>query len=313
MISILQEEEVKSRGSLYRTVEILKRLNELKRLSVSALAMEYGVSERTIRRDFELIRDIFGDFIVKDGEFYRAYDKFLLDGVLHSSDLMTLANIVNLFTTLQKQTLIASDTKELIKHSMSIYDFKSRPFENIENLDTIKKLEHAIKFQKEIEIKYTIERFTSYSIFWAYKITFLNENFYLVGVNATKDKVEYRRVSMIDEVKYTKKSFFKNRDVEQFLDSIQTPWARYGRDTLLVKIRVDVSVRRFFIKKKYLPSQEISHTFDNGDVEVTYRVSSYKEVEELIIKWLPHVRVISPRRLNKSIKKSLNKKLNALF
>jgi DeoR/GlpR family transcriptional regulator of sugar metabolism len=43
------------KSSLYRTIEILKRLNEGKRLYVTRLAEEYGVSERTVRQDFKLI------------------------------------------------------------------------------------------------------------------------------------------------------------------------------------------------------------------------------------------------------------------
>jgi len=204
-----KRKKVNQRSSLYRTISILKRLNEAQKLCVSHLALEYEVSERTIRRDFELIRDIFGDFISKDGECYKAYNKMLLDDVLHATDLMTLANIVNLFGTTQKQSLITPHTKELIKRSMSVYDFKSRPFENMQNLDILKKLEHAIKFQKEIKIRYTTERTTSYTLFWAYKILFLNENFYLVGVNASKDVVEYRRITMIEDVTYTKKELFQ--------------------------------------------------------------------------------------------------------
>jgi len=307
-----KRKKVNQRSSLYRTISILKRLNEAQKLCVSNLALEYEVSERTIRRDFELIRDIFGDFISKDGECYKAYNKMLLDDVLHATDLMTLANIVNLFGTTQKQSLITPHTKELIKRSMSVYDFKSRPFENMQNLDILKKLEHAIKFQKEIKIRYTTERTTSHTLFWAYKILFLNENFYLVGVNASKDVVEYRRITMIEDVTYTKKSFFKNSHIEEFFDSMQTPWASYSNPKVDIRLRVDVSIRRFFIKKKYLPSQRITHTFDNGDIEVVYTVTNYKEVEELIIKWLPKVRIISPRNLNKMIKKVLAKKLHSL-
>ena len=93
---------------------------------------------------------------------------------------------------------------------------------------------------------------------------------------------------------------------------MQTPWASYANPKVDIRLRVDVSIRRFFIKKKYLPSQRITHTFDNGDIEVVYTVTNYKEVEELIIKWLPKVRIIAPRNLNKMIKKVLAKKLHSL-
>ena len=300
------------KSSLYRTIEILKRLNDGKQLCVTRLADEYGVSDRTIRRDFELIRELFGDFMSKEGECYRAYKKVLLDEVLHATDLMTLANIVNLFGVTQKESLISEHTQALIKQSMNVYDFKSRPFENMTNLDVVKKLEHAIKFRKEIKLRYRTERSVTHTLFQPYRILFLNENFYLVGVNASKTTVEYRRISMIESVEYTPKNFFIDKEVDTFFQNLQTPWAAFGKEEMLVRLRVEVSIRRFFLKKKYLPSQEVVHTFDNGDIEVHYRITNPREIEELIIKWLPKIRIIAPRNLNKMIKRTLKKKLEAL-
>ena len=301
------------KSSLYRTIEILKRLNESKQLCVTRLAQEYEVSERTIRRDFELIRELFGDFMSKEGECYRAYKKVLLQDVLSATDLMTLANIVNIFDITSKESVITEQTEALIKKSMLVYDFKSRPFENMKNQEVIKQLEHAIKFNKEIKIVYKTERTISERVFHPYKILFLNENFYLVGENVSKSNFEFLRISLIEEVSYTKKTFFVHKDIVEFIKKVQTPWAVFGREETTVRLRVDCSIRRYFILKKYLPSQEVVAYFDNGDIEVQYRVSNFKELEELVIKWLPKIRVIYPRPLKKMVKRSLQKKLKGLL
>jgi predicted DNA-binding transcriptional regulator YafY len=300
------------KSSLYRTIEILKELNAGKKLCVTNLATAYEVSDRTIRRDFELIKEIFGDFMGKEGECYQAYQKVLLEEVLNATDLMTLANIVNLFGIIQKESLISEKTQALIEQSMSVYDFKSRPFENVKDREILKKLEHSIKFKKEIKIRYRTERAITQDRFQPYKILFLNENFYLVGINSSKNTVEYRRVTMIEEVEYTKKSFFIDKEVEKFFVNLQTPWASYGRREMLVRLRAEVSIRRYFMKKKYLPSQEIVHTFENGDIEIHFRITNPREVEELIIKWLPRIHIIAPRSLQKMIKRSLEKKMSTL-
>ena len=300
------------KSSLHRTIEILKHLNEGKQLCVTRLAEEYEVSDRTIRRDFELIKELFGDFMSKEGECYRAYKKVLLDEVLHATDLMTLANIVNLFGVTQKQSLISDKTKALVDKSMLVYDFKSRPFENIKDHEVIKKLEHAIKFTKEIKMQYKTERASQKTLFHPYKILFLNENFYLVGVNASKNHVEYRRITMIESIEYSKKTFFINTQVSSFFQKLQTPWATFGKEEVTVRLRAEVSIRRYFMKKKYLPSQEIVHTFENGDIEVQYTITNFREVEELIIKWLPRMQIIAPKNLEKMIKRTLAKKMYSL-
>ena len=300
------------KSSLYRTIEILKELNAGKKLCVSNLAMVYEVSDRTIRRDFELIKEIFGDFMSKEGECYQAYEKVLLEEVLSATDLMTLANIVNLFGIADKHALISNKTKALVEQSMSVYDFKSRPFENMKNKEVIKKIEHAIKFNKEIKIRYKSERALTEAKFHPYKILFLNENFYLVGENASKSQFEFRRIAMIEEVIDTKKIFFAHKEIHTFIKSIQTPWAVFGQKEMLIRLRVANKVRRFFIFKKYLPSQEVVHTFDDGDIEVHYSVSSLHELEELVIKWLPNVRVIAPQGFKKMLKRTLKQKLLSL-
>lgn len=300
------------RSSLYRTLEILKLLNEGKKLCVSNLAKIYEVSDRTIRRDFELIRELFGDFVSKNGECYQAYKKVLLDDVLNATDLMTLANIVNLFDITQKESLISDKTKALIKKSMTVYDFKSRPFERVENHDVVKELEHAIKFRLTIKIQYKTERQDTKTLFNPYKIVFVNENFYLVGIKVSNQSVEFRRITMIKSVEFTKKQFLIDSKVESFLKAIQTPWATFGKEEIVVKLRVEVPIRRYFQRKKYLPSQKIVHTFENGDIEVHYTITNFREVEDLIIKWLPRIRVIAPRNLQKMLKRSLRQKLGAL-
>lgn len=300
------------KSSLYRTIEILKHLNEGKKLCVSQLAQIYEVSDRTIRRDFELIRENFEDFMSKEGECYQAYKKVLLQEVLSATDLMTLANIVNLFGITQKQSLISEKTAGLIKKSMSVYDFKSRPFESIKNHDIIKKLEHAIKFQKEIQIRYQTEHTTLESNFHPYKILFLNENFYMVGENISKHSFEFRRISMITTLIYKNKTFIPNQEIQHFIKTIQTPWAAFGKKEIVVKLRVYKSIRRYFIFKNYLTSQKVVKEYENGDILVEYKVSNIRELEELVIKWLPRIEVISPRYFKKSIQKTLKIKMNAL-
>jgi predicted DNA-binding transcriptional regulator YafY len=300
------------KSSLYRTIEILKMLNEGKKLCVSQLAMSYEVSDRTIRRDFELIKELFGDFMSKEGECYRAYQKVLLEEVLSAKDLMTLANIVNLFGLTSMQSNISEETEALVKKSLTVYDFKSRPFENMQKHEVIKDLEHAIKFSKEVKIHYQTARGEIQKYFHPYRILFLNENFYLVGENHTKNKFQFLRVSMIVGVSFTKKSFFHHQDIKKFIETIQTPWADFGKPMIKVRLRFDRKVAKYFILKKFLPSQEVVHTFENRDIEVNFHVTNLREVDDLVIKWLPHVRVIAPRGLHRMVKKTLNKKLTSL-
>ena len=300
------------KSSLYRTVTILKRLNEGKRLCVDTLALEYEVSERTIRRDFVLIQELFGDFISKEGVCYWAYQKVLLDDVLNASDLMTLANIVTLFNLADRSALITKETQSLVKHALQVYDFRTRPFESLPNREVLKKLEHAIKFHKSVKIRYRSEKAVTHANFHPYRILFLNENFYLVGENHSKKHFEFRRIALIEEVNYRSQTFIPHSDIDAFIRTIQTPWANFGASDKSVQLRISKKVKRFFMLKKYIPSQSVIEEFDDGDILVEFRVTNYHEVEELIIRWLPDVEVVSPKNLKKMVRRSLKRKLEGL-
>jgi len=300
------------KSSLYRTIEILKRLDEGKTVCISTVANEYDVSDRTIRRDLELIRELFGDFLSKERECYRAYHKVLLEKVLDARDLMTLANIVTLFDITDRSSLVSDETKALVKHALQVYDFRTRPFETLHDTDMLKKLEHAIKFHKEIKIRYRSEKALTLSRFHPYRILFLNENFYLVGENLSKNHFEFRRISLIEEIGYRGRTFIPHSDIDTFIRTIQTPWANFGQEEKSVQLRIRKKVKRFFLLKKYLPSQRVLEEFDDGDILVEYRVTNYHEVEELIIRWLPEIEIISPRNLKKMIRRSLRWKLAGL-
>ena len=58
-------------SSTYRVIEILKALNEGKILSIDTLASAYDTSARSIRRDFELIKEIFGDILAISAQRYK--------------------------------------------------------------------------------------------------------------------------------------------------------------------------------------------------------------------------------------------------
>ncbi len=300
------------KSSLHRTIEILKMLNDGKVLFVSRLAIMFEVSERTIRRDFQLIKEIFGDFITKQGQSYQAYQSFLLEDILNTTNLMTLANIINLLGVTNKKTEVSDKTKALLNSSQTVYDFKSRPFEDLANEKVIKKLEHAITYNKEIEMSYKVERNISIQIFLPYKIIFLNENFYVVVVNKENAQVQLRRIALILEINYTKNTFSKSKNVENFINEIQTPWSIFGKQKQIVKIRVKKKIRRFFTLKKYLPSQEVINTFENGDIEVHYQVTGFFEIKDLLIRWLPQVEILEPISYKRMIKRDLKHKLTGL-
>ncbi len=298
--------------SIKRVIEIIGKLNDGKEVSTARLAQIYEVHPRTIRRDLALIKEIFGDFMTKDGDTYRAYERMLLDKVLSAAELMQLSNIVNVLNITNSHSAVSDRTKSLVEHSNAVYSFKSKPYEHIENHEVLRKVEHAIKYRQLIELIYTTNLKDMAISFAPYKILFLNENFYLIGRNKSTERVEFLRLSMINNVATQGKTFMHEKDIDEFIERIQTPWAEFSRSEQSVMIRVDKKIKKYFLLKNYLPSQKIIKEYPNGDLQLEFMITRFQEIEEFIIKWLPSIRVLHPKKLELHVAGILERKLRDL-
>jgi predicted DNA-binding transcriptional regulator YafY len=296
-------------SSTYRVIEILKELNDGKLLCVENLIYRYDTSERTIRRDFELIREIFGDILLSPRRgCYQIVSKTLLDDTLNSTELYMLKNILKLTqkTNLSLSKDIDDDMKKAIlkDESDSPYLFKGKPYEEIyAHKEKFKTLEHAVKFKKEIRFKYTNLDRETYFTLKPYKIVFLNENFYLASQFKTKRKINVTmsRIAMISDIKYTGNTFTYDKDLMEFISFMQSPWATYKSNfkehLKEVIFTIPKAQAKYFKLKKFLPSQKIIDEDDDGTITLSYTVTSENEVVGLIKQWIPYAKVKAPDSL----------------
>ena len=300
--------------SIRRVVDIMRLLNEGQGVTIERLVQKYEVNSRSIRRDLALIKEIFGEVLVKEGDTYRTYSQLLWDQVLSAGELMQLSNVVSLLNLTEYTTAVSEPTRALIKHSQAVYAFKSKPCEQLRNLPLLKQLEHAISYRQVIRLSYqTLNGMVDYQL-KPYKILFLHENFYLVGVyrHDTGETVKLFRIAMMQSIKRMDKSFIHDREVDRFIHRLQTPWAVFVQPEQIIRLRVDQRIKKYFIAKDYLPSQKCVQVYENGDLLLEYRVTQFQEVEELLIKWLPHIRIIEPVALRDYLEEVLANKIQAL-
>jgi predicted DNA-binding transcriptional regulator YafY len=122
------------------------------------------------------------------------------------------------------------------------------------------------------------------------------------------------RISKIKTIEETAKTFHKNYEISDFIKDMQTPFSFYRQNYKrhLINIKLEVSKDKvfFFKSKQYLKSQNIEKTLDNGNIIVNYKVTQEREIEELIKRWIPHVKVLEPASLRYNINDELKKYLN---
>lgn len=299
-------------SSMNRVSTIVARLNEGKRLSTASLAAEFETSDRTIRRDIALIKEVFGEFLINDNGIIYAIQKELLDNVLTPDEISLLKGALGLAERGGLSLTKKMDKKEREKLTGKIseyerlYSFKTRPFEEFNSRpELFRELERAVKFHQEIRIDYLRDGEASVFIARPYSIVFLNENFYLASelFHEGIPSLLLSRVAMIQSIEPTGELFRPDPSFVKFVERFQTSWAKYYPkadgtfDEREVKLQISAEVARYFKLKKFLPSQKVISQLDNGDIIVTYTVTSVWEMVPLCRQWLPHIQVHYPRSL----------------
>ena len=295
-------------SSTYRVIEILKLLNDGKILSIENLAAVYDTSTRSIRRDLELIKEIFGELLISPKKgCYQAIGKRVLSDTLNSTELYMLKNIHKLSDKSQlslSKTVDDSVKKAIIKEEgNSPYLFKNKPYEEIyEHKEKFRFLEHAITFRKEIRFTYrNVDKVNVFTL-KPYKILFINENFYLASEYHNKSKkVTLSRIAMIEDLHYTGNTFNHDHEMMDFIYQMQSPWATYQeqfRNELKeIIVQIPQEQAKYFKLKKFLPSQKILSEDEEGTLTLSYTVTSQNEVISLVKQWIPYMKVIEPESL----------------
>jgi hypothetical protein len=154
---------------------------------------------------------------------------------------------------------------------------------------------------------------TFYEELKPYKILFMNDNYYLACESNGKYKFIMLRISNIKNIYVLEKTFSYNMELLDFVENIQTPFAKYEEDykekLIKVLIEVDKSKVLFFENKKFLPSQKMVDRLENDNLLLSFLVTQELEIEELIKKWLPYLKVIEPLSLDEKIKSDIKKYL----
>lgn len=198
-------------------------------------------------------------------------------------------------------------------------NFFSAELEQRDTINTLnqnlKVLQEAIKEKTYLTIDYSQHSKTlKYENIKPYKIIFMNDNHYLACEVFNEYKFSMFRINNILNIEKNLKTFSYDIDLLEFIQNIQTPFSKYtenySENLVEVLVEVDSSKVRFFENKKFLPSQEFKEKLENGNIIISFNVTQEMEVEDLIKKWLPYLKVIKPISLDEKIKIDIKKYLN---
>jgi len=308
-----------------RLLYILEQLSNGSTLCVKALALDCGVTEKSIQNDFRDFRDHFGEQLIKKGECYTLLNQERLSKTFRSNP-QTIKRFLHLVSVVDSSFYdnFISEHKDLLQElnftTSPIYQIENSPYEHLkkENHKILEALEQFVSYRNYVTLDYALPHKTKevYRHTMPLKILYLGENWYL-AVLTTHDILENSafkllRINFIERVKEStvEPRFFHEDNVakieaDRFLKNIQSSFSKINKPTYRVLLRVHVSKARYFQNKSYLKSQKVIKTLEGGDVLVEYEVSDDMEIIPIVQRWMPFARVVEPLRIREKIEENI--------
>ena len=286
-----------------RLANILTKLNMGYQLSIKELAFEFGVSTRTISRDFDRLNTYLP--LLQDNE----NKKFYLDsnylGKIAPKDIRNfaqLSGISHLYPSLDMSFL-----RELLdSRAHQIYSAKGYSFEDASQFkELFKVLGKAIQEQRQIGFIYKGEP----RLVQPYRLIHHHGSWYLAAVR--KDQLRTYRISHIQLMHATHEypQFIPDQNIVKLVEDDDSIW--FGQDKQEIILSIDSQVAFYFKQRSILPEQQIVRELGDGGLLVSSKINHDMQLLPLIRFWIPHLKIVNPGRLQNEMEKGLKEYISS--
>jgi predicted DNA-binding transcriptional regulator YafY len=294
---------------LTRLSKILSKLYAGEALSVTELAREFNVSDRTIQRD--LNNRLISFPIYQDGKKWKMQEGFKLEKHHSIEECVVLDIMEGIFVS--HDGLFASKAKQLLsklKNEEFNPIYTKLDIEDIsDKLKEIALLEEAIKNRVVIDTMYDMQgHFISITL-KPLKIANYEGFWYLIAVDSKDEKLKKYYLKSIKDIKITDEKFKSDTDLEKLLENSRSIWFDDKTKPFLVTLFISSDIAKYIKRKPILKTQKIIKENDDGTLEISVMITHKMEIIPIVKYWMPHIRVLEPRDIIDDIEEDLKRYL----
>ncbi len=272
-----------------RIVSILIKLNQNEKLNIDDLAIEFGVSKRTIQRDINE-RLALLPIEKHNGQIslhQTALGKYNLSDIRRFAEQMGIAESIPYFDTRTIEQLLQPS-----EHSFHV------SAETFESQNAVKpwfnKLQKSISECFLVNFQYKNKEYKDVA---PYRLVSQRGSWYLAAYDQTK--LKSYALSKIESLVVTFKSFVPDPTIQEQISEEEGIY--FGKPKQQVEIRVSSKVAHFFTRKTLLPNQKTMKENDDGSLIILSEVADPLQIIPIVKYWMPHLSVISPQGISKQI------------
>lgn len=284
-----------------RLANILTKLNMGYQLSIKELASEFGVSTRTISRDFDRLNTYLP--LLQDDETKKYYLEANYLGKIAPQDIRNfaqLSGISDLYPSLDISFL-----RELLdSRAHHIYSVKGYSFEDASQFkELFKVLGKAIQEHSQIGFVYKGEP----RLVQPYRLIHHHGSWYLAAVRKNQLRTyRFSHIQLMDS-SHGYSQFVPDPNIVKLVEDDDSIW--FGQDKQEIILSIDSQVAFYFKQRSILPEQQIVKELNDGGLLVSSKINHDMQLLPLIRFWIPHVAIISPAHLQNELEVGLKEYL----
>ena len=280
--------------ALTRLRIILQRLNDGESLSVKELAENFGVSTKTIQRDFnEKLIGLYPIYQEKNRK-WKMQDGFKIEKIRDIEDKIVLDIIEKITDGIGGN--FASKSKKLltkIKNEEHNPIYAKLNIEDISNkIKEIDLLEQAIKSKNEIRCQYIYEKNRYDTTVQPLKIVNFEGFWYLVALRKGSIKKYY--LNELSNINILDTNFTIDSSVDELLKNSISIWFNQETKPFEVKLFAKPMAKKYFFRRP-LPTQIITSLNEDDTMEFIVKITHEMEILPIIKYWIPHLHVLEPQ------------------
>ena len=310
----------RSKTQFSRLLELDKRIRQGQHPNCLSFSVEWEVSQKTVQRDIDYLRDELKAPIEYDREkkgFYYTKDSWFLPSISVSEGDLLAILVAERALEQYRGTPIARELErvfgkisDMLPDKISVrpelifnkFSFTSPPTRSIDT-NIWAAVVRGLVNQQVLRMSYkSIEKQTTTS--WQvqpFHMANLQGEWYLFGKGVEEDFVRQFSIGRIQKVNVTDKKFEMPADFDskKFLANTFGRFAGNNR-TNGIRILFDKEVAPWILEKQWGPKQVIKSR-KNGDLELTFCAAGVFEVFRWVMAWGRWAKVLAPTELKRMV------------
>ena len=286
---------------LTRLTIILSRLNDGEALSVTELAKEFNVSERTIQRDFN--ERLLSFPIYQERKRWKMQEGFKLEKSTSVEDAVVM--------DIMEKLIEGAGTKFAMKAERLLSKIKNHTFNpfyaklNMEDigdkLKEVQQLESAINGKRTIKCIYDYEDYHRQLILEPLKIVNYEGFWYLIATDVNESILKKYYLKNIHQITLLNETFESTEELEEILENSISVWFSINNEPYTVTLQVSGEVAKYFKRKPISKTQRIESLHEDGSMTISIEITTDMEIIPLVKYWVPYVKVLEPARISEAI------------